>query len=206
MKNGFINLINSLLRLKNSLTRPSKRRNLRLLREKNERPADFTIREADEGDIPKLAVLHVATWNETYHPRPGHGPSIAIREHQWREQFAKPGKNWFVLLIENPEKELIGFAKGQSYKQPDLPDYDGELNKIYILKDYQRLGLGKRLIKETARRFVESGITSMVLVGVPQNPSCSFHEAMGGKRLVKKGEVFQGGYGWKDLKKLMALK
>jgi hypothetical protein len=53
-----------------------------------------------------------------------------------------------------------------------------------------------------ARRFLNKGITSMVLFGVPQNPSGNFHEALEGQKLFAKNGDFHGGYGWKDLTRL----
>jgi hypothetical protein len=43
----------------------------------------------------------------------------------------------------------------------------------------------------------------MTLFGVPQNPSCAFHEAMGGERLYSEKGTFDGCYRWSDLKKLI---
>ena len=71
-----------------------------------------------------------------------------------------------------------------------------------MLNDYQRLGLGTKLIGHVARRFLTMGVNDMVLFGVPQNPSCAFHEAMGGERLYSEKGTFDGGYRWRDLKKL----
>ncbi len=56
-----------------------------------------------------------------------------------------------------------------------------------------------------ARRFLAQGIRSMVLFGVPQNPSCAFHEALEGERLLAKNGDFHGGYGWRDLQRLAAI-
>jgi ribosomal protein S18 acetylase RimI-like enzyme len=80
--------------------------------------------------------------------------------------------------------------------------YNGELNKIYLLKQYQRLGLGKNLIAQVASHFTNMGIDNMVLFGTPQNPTCSFYEAMGGQRLYAKNGEFHGGYGFTNLSSL----
>ena len=45
----------------------------------------------------------------------------------------------------------------------------------------------------------------MVLFGVPQNPSCAFHEAREGERLLAKNGEFHGGYGWRALQRLAAI-
>ena len=97
----------------------------------------------------------------------------------------------------------VGFAKGQTYCHNDLPAFSGELNKIYLLRRYQHLGLGRRLVCSVVRQFIENGINNMVLFGTPENPSCSFHEAMGGEKLLGKNGQFHGAYCWRDLKKLI---
>ena len=198
------NFANAIARFVFGLRRPSKAANLRLLRARGESLESFTIRDAIAEDIPALAALHVKTWNETYW-NVRNPPAYEVRERQWREQFNVTDGSWFCFVVENASGELVGFAKGKTYDHTDLPDYSGELNKIYLLREYQRLGLGRRLVGCIARRFLSQGISTMVLFGTPQNPSCAFHEALGGERLIAKNGEFHGGYGWHDLQKLATL-
>ena len=162
----------------------------------------MVIREATEGDIPALAELHVRTWNETY-PGVQSPPTVALRERQWREAFAPQDGSWFALVVEDGGR-LVGFAKGKRYSHADLPQFDGELNKIYVLREYHGRGLGERLMEEVARRFLIQGIRSMVLFSEPSNPTGQFFEAMGGEKLLAKNGEFHGAYGWSDLKQLVA--
>jgi ribosomal protein S18 acetylase RimI-like enzyme len=195
------NLINAIARFVFGLRRPSKAANTRLLRQRGESLESFLIREATPEDISVLAALHVKTWNETYW-NVRNPPTYGIREQQWREQFKVMDASWFCFVVENRKGELVGFAKGKAYNHSDLPDYSGELSKIYLLRQYQRLGLGRRLVGHVARRFMSLGINTMVLFGTPQNPSCAFHEALGGERLFAQNGEFHGGYGWRDLRML----
>jgi GNAT superfamily N-acetyltransferase/uncharacterized damage-inducible protein DinB len=161
------------------------------------------IRDATHDDIPALAALHVKTWSDTYPSvKP---PTYQTRERQWREQFEITDGSWFCFVVEHRSGELIGFAKGKKYASDDLPGYGGELNKIYLLREYQRRGLGRRLVGHVARRFLSQGITKMVLFGTPQNPSCAFHEALGGERLYAANGEFHGGYSWRDLQTLASI-
>ena len=93
--------------------------------------------------------------------------------------------------------ELVGFAKGT---RSDNPEYGGELNKIYLLRDYQRSGLGRRLVGHVARRFLSEGITSMWLFGDARNPSSAAWRALGAVKTDT--DPGNGNYGWKDLRRL----
>ena len=158
------------------------------------------IRDATEADIPALAQLHVTAWNQTY-PGFQSPPTPALREQQWRDTFARRDGSWFALVVED-HRQLIGFAKGKRYNHHDLPQFAGELNKLYLLREHHGRGLGRRLIGEVARRFLSQGITSMVLFSEPSNPTGGFFDAMGGEKIFAKNGEFHGTYGWRDLNQL----
>ncbi|RYU97496.1 GNAT family N-acetyltransferase [Emticicia agri] len=196
------NFTNSVLRFILGLKRPSSSTNKRLLHKNGETLSSFIIREAVAKDIDDLVTLHIQTWYETY-SNSKHKLSREYIHRHWKDFFSRTNEGWFCFVIENTHtNRLIGYAKGKPYASGDLPDYAGELNKIYVLRNYQRLGFGAKLVGHVSRRFLDNGIASMVLFGVPENPSCGFHEAMGGKRLYGANRQFHGGYGWKDLQKV----
>jgi L-amino acid N-acyltransferase YncA len=165
----------------------------------------LVIREATAADVPALARLHVTTFNETHAPVLQNGPTYEVREQQWRQAFQSADGNWFCVVIEGPDNELIGFAKGQPYAHSDQLDFDGELNKIYLLRKYHRRGLGRQLLGHVARRFLSQGISSMLLFGDARNASNGFYEAMGAEKLFAANGEFHGGYGWRDLKRLASV-
>ena len=165
----------------------------------------ISIREATPADVPALARLHVTTFNETHAPIFRNGPTYEVREYQWRQAFQTTDGNWFCFVIEAPNGDLIGFAKGQPYSHGDHPDFAGELNKIYVLREYHRRGLGSRLVGRIARRFLDHGISSMLLFGDARNPSNRFYEALGAERLFASNGEFHGGYGWRDLRTLATI-
>ncbi len=159
----------------------------------------FAIREASAADVPALAQLHVTTFIETHG---GRGPTFQTREWQWRETFAQTKPDWFCHVISREDGALIGFAKGVPHAG-GVPGFAGELNKIYLLREYHRRGLGRRLIGHVSRRFLAQGIDSMLLFGDAQNPSNGFYEAMGAERLYAANGEFHGGYGWRNLHELV---
>ena len=180
-----------------ALMGPSKADNARHLAQRGESASALVIRDATEADIPALAEVHVTSWRATYAPMMMSGPSVALRERQWRELFAKADGSWFCLVVENATGQLVGFAKGN---RSDHPEYGGELNKIYLLREYQRIGLGKRLVGHVARRFLSQGITSMWLYGDARNPSANAWRALGAVKTDS--DPGNGNYGWRDLRAL----
>jgi GNAT superfamily N-acetyltransferase len=176
------------------LARPSRATNLQRLQARGESPDALIIRDATADDIPALARLHVETWNATYAPFRIKGPSAELRERQWREKFANPAPAWFCIVVQRPDGALIGFAQGNA---SDHPEYAGELNKIYLRSDYQRLGIGRQLLGHVARRFLSFGITSMWLYGDARNPSSRAWVAMGATKTDD--DPGNGNYGWRDL-------
>lgn len=160
----------------------------------------FKIREATIGDVPALAALHVKTYRET------HGfwgsPNTKTRLFQWQKFFHEKDVGSFCIVIDDEEENLIGFAKGEPYIHGDHAEFSGELNKIYVLKKYHRLGLGRQLLCKVANEFIQRGINSMLLFGDAKNPSNGFYEKMGAGKLFAKNGDFHGGYGWSHLSEL----
>ena len=181
----------------NARSRPTGEENARKLRERGESLDSIVFRDAVAADIPALAELHVTTWNATYNTT--RGPTIATRTWQWNQVFAKEGRRDFVLVLEDRSGRLIGFTWGR----PQEGEFEGELSKIYLRWEYHGLGLGRRMMAETARRFLERGIHSFVLFAELSNPTLGFYDQMGGERLRDDRGLFSGAYGWRDVRTLI---
>lgn len=178
-------------------SRPKREANARRLRERGESLDSILARDATAADIPALAELHVTTWNATY--RTSRGPSVALRTRQWTEIFSKTPRRDFVVVLENRDGRLIGFAAGR----PHEGEFQGQLSKIYLRWEYHGLGLGRRLMQETARRFLERGIESFILFAERSNPTIGFYDHIGGERLLDDRGLFIGAYAWRDVRALL---
>jgi L-amino acid N-acyltransferase YncA len=178
--------------------RNSKAQNARLFQVRGETLASFVIRDATPADIPALARLHVMAWNAAY--AVPSGPTVALRERQWHETFAKPPGDWFVLLVADAKGDLVGFTRGLR-----RDDGTGDFNKLYLLPAYQRFGLGTRLVGHLVRRFLAMGVRSMSGYVEPGNPSSAFFEHTGGRwGRDHRGRVNYSSYVWDDLEQVAA--
>lgn len=177
--------------------RPTGAENARRLRDRGESLDSIVFRDATAADIPALAELHVTTWNATY--RTTRGPTVATRTWQWNRVFARENRRDFVLVLEDSTGRLIGFTWGL----PHEGEFDGELSKIYLRWEYHGLGLGRRMMAETAKRFHARGIRSFILFAELTNPTLGFYHHMGGERLRDDRGQFTGAYGWRDVRTLL---
>ena len=159
----------------------------------------FVLREARIHDVPALAALHVATFKEAHGKRGA--PTYALREMQWRTSFERD-VDWFCYVAEAADRQLVGFAKGTLH-DGGVPGFEGELNKIYVLRAWHRLGIGRALVEQVARHFLAQGVGSMLLFGDARSASNGFYERLGAQRLFSRQGEFHGGYGWRDLRRLV---
>lgn len=163
------------------------------------RHPNFEVREAGVEDVSALAALHAETFKEA-HGRRG-APSYELREAQWRAAFEREA-NWFCYVAETGDGQLVGFARGELH-DGGVPGFQGELDKIYVRRALHRIGIGRALVEQVARRFLAQGVGSMLLFGDARNPSNGFYERLGAERLFSPEGEFHGGYGWRDLRRLI---
>lgn len=176
----------------NARSRPTGEANARRLRQRGEALDSIVFRDAVTADIPALAELHVTTWNATYNT--SRGPTIETRTAQWNAVFARKDRRDFVLVLEDRNGRLIGFTWGT----PDGGAFEGQLSKIYLRWEYHGLGLGRRMMEETARRFLDRGMHSFILFAELSNPTLGFYDRMGGERLMNDRGQFDGAFAWRD--------
>ena len=170
------------------------------------------IRPAREEDAPALARVHVDTWRTTYN---GIVPdehlaslSYAKREKIWKEWLARPAEEVTNYAAVTPAGEVVGFAVCGLLRD-DIPGFDGELYGLYILKAFQGIGIGRRLVQQAAMDVASRGCSTMVAWVLKDNPSCRFYERLGGQPVAEKTveiggkELVEVAYGWRELSELL---
>ena len=170
------------------------------------------IREAKLEDARAIARVHVDVWRTTYQ---GIVPESYIaklsyqkRKERWANRLSistVAKADYWIYVVENDTKQIIAFADGGLARNSDSI-YKGELYAIYILEAYQRKGIGKNLVKTIAEKLSQSGLTSMLVWVLADNPACQFYQALGGQQVQQKQIEIEGvklneiAYGWIDTK------
>lgn len=171
------------------------------------------IREADVGDAPGIARVHVESWRTTYR---GIVPdafldamSYGESESQWRGRLDGRDARASTFVAE-VSGGVVGFASGGPRRGEALPEYDGELYALYSLAEVRGMGIGRRLLRAVAEGLSSSGCHSMLAWVMTENlPARGFYEAFGGRLVgrdefeIEGEEIEEVAYGWVDVRSLV---
>ena len=113
--------------------------------------------------------------------------------------------NVYTYVAEDEQGRIVGFIAG-GLNRDASKEYIGELYAIYILKEAQGHGVGKKLTRALVERLIQEHYYSMLVWVLADNPSRRFYEALGGQYVSTK-QIEIGGvmldevsYGWRDIR------
>ena len=174
------------------------------------------IRQATPKDAPGIARVHVDSWRSSYAgvvPKEIlAGLSYSERETLWDDILTSPDTNRRCFVAETRDAQgtkIVGFASA-GQESADHEGYEGEIYAIYLLEEYQRIGLGRRLLQSAAKYLLDDAIKSVLLWVFEENHRARrFYESLGGKLVARKditiggSEVVEVAYGWNDITMLL---
>jgi ribosomal protein S18 acetylase RimI-like enzyme len=167
------------------------------------------IRQATVADADAVGAVHVQGWQESY---VGLMPAAflaeldpARRAVRWRARA-----DWRGVFVAERAGVIVGWAACGANRTPETLAAEGEVEGIYLLLEAQRLGLGRRLMTELARRLRADGHRSVGLWVLAGNARArNFYAALGGRESgssefeiagVRLGEI---GVVWDDVNQLI---
>jgi ribosomal protein S18 acetylase RimI-like enzyme len=174
------------------------------------------VRVATPDDAPALAVMHVASWHETY---AGLLPdkllsalSVESRAAAWAKIMQEPAtEGSTVVYLAEHQGTIVGFASCGAQRTESLKGkgYDGEISAIYVLREFQKRKIGSRLIKTMSGDLIRRGLNAAALWVLRENLKARrYYEHLGGKVIAEREDVRDAtvlvelAYGWPDLKEL----
>ena len=170
------------------------------------------IRAARLSDASSIARVHIDSWRTTYAAvMPAEfllGLSYSQRASWWEEILGADPPAISAFVAEAPGGEVVGFVGGGPEQEAN-PAFGAELYAIYLYEDYQRRGVGRRLVSALAEALSALGFSSMLLWVLEDNPAArSFYVSLGGEELGRKTITIGGrdltevSYGWRDIESL----
>ncbi len=154
----------------------------------------FTItaqtRRATPQDAAAISQVHEASWRNAYAGLVPYGALARMlnrRDVAWWTNAIR--KSTLILIIEMDNK-TVGYATLGPNRVSTFP-FEGEIYEIYLLPEYQGVGLGTKLfldaINELKRRNYEGAV---VWVLSDNQPAISFYENAGGRAIANGSEYF----------------
>jgi GNAT superfamily N-acetyltransferase len=142
------------------------------------------IRWAVREDADGIAGVHISTWQSSY---VGLVPQDYLNSlspqksaERWKGYLQKMGADSFCFVAVDELVGIVGFVSGGPNRIREY-QYDGEIYAIYILKEYQRQGIGKGLFREGANWLLNQNCGSLIVWVLKENPAVNFYAALSGK-------------------------
>ena len=164
------------------------------------------VRPAEVDDAAAIAGIHVDTWRTAYR---GMLPDDFLDsldeagyEDRWRRTISESSNKVFVA---EGARGVIGFASGGRERAGE-DGYGGELYAIYVLREAQGRGHGRRLVQAVVGGLRELGLTDMIVWVLRDNAAArKFYQRLGGVYVraqpitIGSALLQEVSYGWKRL-------
>ena len=149
------------------------------------------IRTAILADIPIIARINVDTWRSNY---VGIVPDdylagMSYEKYKGFELDFLSGK--FFYYIAEIEREIAGYACITLDNEADKKSR-GELKMIYVKKDFQNLGIGKKLFLKISEYLYDNGCKSLIAWTLKLGNSSLFYSSLGGFVCKERKEIIGG--------------
>jgi len=169
---------------------------------------DFLIIPAGPSDAEELARVHVRAWRETYRGLLPDAYLARMSEEaharRFRRNLLRP-REGEATLAALARDGLVGYAEAGPSRS--RAEGEGEIATLYVLKEAQGRGIGRRLLTQGAKVLAANGARSLVISVLYDNLRArGFYEALGGKADPPRQERGPGGllyaevaYRWPDI-------
>ena len=162
------------------------------------------IRPAAKRDAQEISRVYVQTWQDTYLGLVPFGYLYGMSPISLERDFENNLNNGQdINYVAEDNGKIVGFVNGGDERKGDCIYY-GEIYALYVLKNYQRHGIGTGLVTALVSELNAYGIYSMMVRVLSHNPYRHFYEKINGVFLHKKRRRFAGemleisAYGWID--------
>lgn len=146
------------------------------------------VRRARVEDAAGIAAVHDAAWRNAYR---GILPGLELErmvERRGGAWWTKAIRRQVVVLVLEVDRRIVGYATLGPSRMRTL-SYKGEIYEIYLLPEYQGLGLGRRLFQTARRTLADLKFGGLAVRALRANDAAvGFYRRLGGRMVVETGE------------------
>ncbi len=149
-------------------------------------------RRATASDAFGISAVHEASWRHAYTgliPHRALDTMIRRRDPKW---WARAIRNSTRILVLETRGQVVGYATIGPNRVSALPQ-EGEVYELYLLPEYQGVGLGKKLFLAAREELQRLGMKGSVAWVLEDNfPAMEFYRNAGGSDIAEGTETFNG--------------
>lgn len=148
------------------------------------------VRRAETSDVEGITAVHDASWRYAYEG--------LIPAQELTRMIARRGPRWWLRAIRRGTAVLVldvggtiaGYATLGPNRARDLAQ-KGEVYELYLMPEYQGVGLGTRLFLAARKELCRHGLDSTVVWALADNEqACRFYRNAGGRKVARSTEQF----------------
>lgn len=107
------------------------------------------------------------------------------------------------------DEKIVGFVLGTFAVHPPK-GHKGEIKMLYVLQEYQHVGIGKQLIQKAVQHFLKHHVESMFIGTFKANEAArAFYDRLDGEVFSEQTDLINGhplvtvNYGWSSIRRLL---
>lgn len=149
-------------------------------------------RRAVSADAFGISAVHDASWRHAYTgliPHKALDTMVRRRDPKW---WARAIRNSTRILVMENAGQIVGYTTLGPNRVSALPQ-QGEIYELYLLPEYQGVGLGKKLFLAAREELGLIGMRGAVVWVLEDNtPAMQFYRNAGGSDVAEGSETFDG--------------
>lgn len=173
------------------------------------------IRRAILADAERMGYINAASWRTTYTGLISDAAfdkmTPEVMTTKWTNIISGVGNVSRFQFVAEVEGEIVGYVGCGQNRHEATSAFGWEVYALYLLKEYQGKGIGKRLMQEAIREMYDEGARSFIIYVLSTNlPARRFYESFKPDFTTEQKITIDGieyddtGYGWSDITRLLA--
>jgi len=149
------------------------------------------IRKAELRDAAAIAEVHHEAWMGAYSGIIPYRTLLRMVNRRGGEWWAGAIRRAASVLVVEIGGKVAGYATIGRNRARELPQ-QGEIYELYLKPEYQGIGLGSRLFKDSRKRLAGHGLKGLVVWALEDNQNAvAFYHGVGGRHVAEGVEVFE---------------
>lgn len=159
---------------------------------------DIAIRQAEKNDADAIASVHGLAWQGAYSgiiPHKALQTMLARRGVEWWQRVISRSGAVLVAEVGGVVAGYVTFGRNRAHQLSQ----QGEIYELYLLPEYQGVGLGTKLFQSARKALAAHNLTGLVVWALDDNTAANtFYQGLGGRDVAEGNETFDN----KTLKKV----